>query len=111
MNNSKFQSILLGALLVLITHSGHTANQHEIIIQGFEFVPNQLEVAVGDRVTWINRDIVAHNIVLESKQTKLSPDLAKNEQYTYTVQAGLDYQCGLHPSMLGTLSVIPALQD
>ena len=31
-------------------------------IEGMKFVPERLEVAAGDRVTWTNRDFLPHSV-------------------------------------------------
>jgi plastocyanin len=82
---------------------------HQIEITAFEFVPKQLSVKVGDTVTWVNKDIVPHNVYNNTSKKAISPDLATGERFSYTVPAfktplTLDYFCNFHPSMLGKLS-------
>ena len=36
------------------------AKTHTVLIKGFKFVPEQLEVEAGDTVIWKNEDIVPH---------------------------------------------------
>ncbi len=79
---------------------------HEVIISGFEFVPDKLELSLGDTVTWVNKDIVPHNIAIEHAQYALSPDLARGEKFTLVVQTSLAYLCALHPSMKGKITIV-----
>ena len=70
-----------------------------------KFVPERLEVAAGDRVTWVNGDFVPHTVT--AKEAKIeSGDLAQNVRWTWTAKKGeLAYICRLHPVMKGTIVV------
>jgi plastocyanin len=121
-NGSKIRvliSVIIGSIFALIfgLASSNTlematsqampskTKQHQIVISGFEFVPKELTVSQGDRITWINKDIVPHNIAIDSDQDALSPDLASGEKFSFIVEDSLSYICGLHPSMQGKLIV------
>ena len=78
---------------------------HQIEISGFAFIPKELKVNAGDTITWINRDIVPHNIFDSTHKKSISPDLATGETYTFVVEIPMLYECGLHPSMKGNLSL------
>jgi len=78
---------------------------HQVIISNFEFKPSKLNVKVGDTVTWINNDIVPHNIAINMKQKALSPEIGSDQVFVYKVDKSLTYICGLHPSMKGKLIV------
>ena len=80
--------------------------QHQVIIQGFEFVPKELEVKRGDTIVWVNRDIVPHSIVISSSLEAVSPVLERGERYEHVVESTMIYECGLHPPMKGKL-IIP----
>lgn len=82
-----------------------TQTQHQIVITGFQFVPSELQVAVGDSITWVNQDIVPHSIFVNESQKTLSPEFDKNEEFTLQVENAFDYSCGLHPSMLGEIKL------
>jgi plastocyanin len=103
---------LLGTILTVIiiglakpAESTPAITQHRIIISGFEFVPKELTVSVGDKITWINNDIVPHNIAANTKQKSLSADFSSGETFSLIVKGSLSYICGLHPSMQGKLIV------
>lgn len=90
---------------------GVPANHHTVIILNFEFKPNQLKVLAGDSITWINKDIVPHNIALPDNKTTLSPYLKSGEKFTTTANQSLSYICGLHPSMKGKINIVNANTD
>ena len=79
---------------------------HFIEIKNFAFVPANVKVAKGDKVIWVNRDIIAHNIVNREKDNVLSKTLEKGDMFTFIVQNEMNYACGFHPSMLGSLQLI-----
>ena len=71
-----------------------------------KFVPDRLEVAVGDRITWTNRDFVTHSVTTRERGIE-SGDLTEGKSYTYVARkpGEIDYICRLHPVMHGTLIV------
>ena len=75
-------------------------------IRDFAFVPAKLYVQVGEKITWINRDGVGHNVVLQGGQL-VGPLLSQGQSWSHTfTQAGIyDYYCGPHPFMKGQIIV------
>ena len=71
-----------------------------------KFVPERLEVAAGDRVTWVNRDFVPHTVT--SKEAGIeSGELKENARWSWTAKkpGEMDYICRLHPVMKGVVIV------
>ena len=81
------------------------AIEHEIVISGFAFQPAEIRVAIGDHISWLNQDVVPHNIALPGSQAALSPTLQQGQRFSMTVTAEMAYICGLHPSMKGAIMV------
>ncbi len=99
---------LFSLLLIFSTsHAGeeqqHTV--HVIEIKGFEFVPAHVKLSRGDKVVWINRDSMPHNIVNRKGDITLSPTLAKGDEFSFIIKEDMDYACGFHPSMLGDIKL------
>ncbi len=72
------------------------------------FDPHTLTVTVGDRITWINKDLVPHTATAASDgQTFDSRSIASNASWTLVADnAGrYAYVCAFHPTMTGTLTV------
>lgn len=71
-----------------------------------KFVPERLEVAVGERVTWVNRDFVPHSVTAQAKGVE-SGELTEGKSFSYVAKSPgeLDYICRLHPVMKGKLVV------
>ena len=82
-----------------------STRHHQIEISGFAFTPKDIKVNIGDTISWINKDIVPHNIVDITQKKLLSADLSNGERHTFIVTDTMLYKCGLHPSMKGKLSL------
>ena len=93
----------------------NTVQTHRILITNFSFKPENLTVKIGDKIIWINKDFAPHNITKSKNLNKndnsveklLSPNLMEKEKFTLVVKEELNYFCGLHPSMKGTIKIDP----
>lgn len=90
-----------------------------IITLGFAFVPDETTLAEGSTLEFTNLDVAPHNVIA----LRNGPD-GKPAFRTETITAGTtvavegldklkagvyDYTCTLHPEMLGTVYVEPAV--
>lgn len=78
----------------------------EVNIEGFAFNPKEIEISVGDTITWTNLDSVRHTATSDNGVFD-SGLLSNGESWSYTFsEAGTyDYHCTPHPSMKGTIIV------
>jgi plastocyanin len=85
----------------------HPPVDHSVDIADFVFSPAGLKVRVGDRVTWINKDIVPHTATAKDNSWDTGA-LAPNQRQTVTVKAGMteSYFCRYHPSMVAKLNLV-----
>jgi plastocyanin len=92
------------ASLALACSSKRAPVVHRVEIQGMQFVPAELTVAVGDTVEWTNVDLVPHTVT--SPGLFDSGSLATRQPWRYTVtRAGeLAYTCTFHPTMHAKLT-------
>jgi plastocyanin len=74
-------------------------------IANFAFIPNSLEIQVGDTVTWTNLDRVGHRV--RSQPEFDSRNLREGETYSFTfLRPGrFDYRDPSYPNMEGTIRV------
>jgi amicyanin len=79
---------------------------HAVDIVGFAFAPATLTVAVGDTVTWTNRDPDIHTAT-STTETFDSGNLEQDESFSFTFTAAgtYDYLCTPHPFMTGRIVV------
>lgn len=83
-----------------------TGKTYTVVIKGFAFQPERLEVAAGDTVIWKNEDIVPHTATTTKKGFD-SKGLDPGQRWSYvTRRAGsFAYICSFHPTMKGELVV------
>jgi plastocyanin len=78
-------------------------------LKGLKFVPEKLTIKKGEKVTWINRDAVAHTVTSNETGGPLdSPMMQGGATYSHTFAAAgvFKYHCKPHSgSMYGTITV------
>ena len=84
-----------------------SARGTEAKIADFAFSPANIEVQVGDKITWTNDDADAHTVTATSGADFDSGTLAQGASFTFKAEeAGtIAYFCVIHPSMKGTITV------
>jgi plastocyanin len=92
---------LLGALSVL--NSAPSGKTHTVLIKGFEFVPERLEVEAGDTVMWKNQDIVPHTATAGNVFDSRQIDAGGSWSYTVGRKGNIPYICAFHPTMKAEL--------
>jgi plastocyanin len=72
------------------------------------FIPDEITVAPGTTVTWVNKEPMPHTVVDTNKGFR-SKILAKDGSFSFTfATAGeYDYLCSIHPNMKGKVIVKP----
>ncbi len=99
------------------------AEAAEVALANVKFEPREVEVSVGDTVTWTNEDTVLHTVtsgkgheqgvpgVSEGKDAQpdglFDHEMPEGETFSFTFdKAGtFDYFCAIHPGMTGTVVV------
>jgi len=73
------------------------------------FSPGTIRLRPGGKVTWTNRDKVAHTVTVgnELYSSLNSGELEEGERYTrvFDKQRKIGYRCTIHPNMEGTIFV------
>jgi len=73
------------------------------------FSPGTIRLRPGGKVTWTNRDKVAHTVTVgnELYSSLNSGELEPGERYTrvFDKQRKIGYRCTIHPNMEGTIFV------
>jgi plastocyanin len=75
-------------------------------VSGFRFQPDDVEVEVGEEVTWTNEDQVTHTATAVDGSfdvTMEGPDTTG--AHTFTEPGTYEYLCAVHESMNGTIVV------
>lgn len=100
----------LFALAVLFCSCTSPSDESEhrsytVEIRGMKFQPAEITVQKGDTVTWINRDLVKHDVTEIKNKEWQSPALALGESWSLVVEKDADYFCSLHQVMTAKLIV------
>ncbi len=98
---------LLAVLAISTCLWGASASRvHIILIQGFQFQPENLTVQAGDTVEWKNADIVPHTVTSDDK-TFHSGLIQPNHSWKLVARTpgSYSYSCTPHPNMKGMLVV------
>ena len=79
---------------------------HTIVIDATSFAPKFVRAKVGDRIVWVNKDLLVHTATAKRGAFD-SKEIAAGKSWSYTTSAKgqLDYKCTLHPTMKGSLLV------
>jgi plastocyanin len=83
-------------------------NAIDIKIGNFKFVPAEVTVAAGTRLSWLNQDDAPHLVIGTDPNSPIkSPPLDTDEQYSIVLAKPGTYRyfCSLHPQMTGTIVV------
>jgi len=111
-------AVLLVAMgiILLVQNSNHGTSGnlqvsstavHNVVITDTMFVPSQLIIKVGDKVSWTNNGVMGHTVTSDSGSELSSPTIAKDGTYSHTFSAAgtYSYHCAIHPSMTGVIIV------
>ncbi len=88
------------------TTTTQAAGGNAVTISGFAFSPATLNVAVGTKVTWTNKDSTTHTVSSDTNAFE-SGSLASGASYSYTFNTAgtYAYHCSIHTYMKGTVVV------
>lgn len=82
-----------------------TGKTHVILIKGFVFVPDRLEVSLNDAVIWKNEDIVPHRATAKKAFDSKGLDKGHSFRYVAKQKGSYSYICTYHPTMKAELVV------
>jgi plastocyanin len=80
----------------------------QVTIDNFTFDPPTLTIAVGTKVTWVNRDDVPHTATSTAKPRSFDSGTLDTDQqfsHVFTTPGTYDYFCAVHPKMTGQIIV------
>jgi plastocyanin len=93
-------------------HSAETAKveekkpaMHTVEMTQMKFNPAELKVKKGDKIIFVNHDIVAHDVTETSTKAWNSSPMADGQSWTLVATETVDYYCSIHPVMKGKVVV------
>jgi plastocyanin len=78
-----------------------------VSIANFLFGPEQVTVAAGAPVNWVNTDASPHQVTIRGDKPQRTAVLLKGQsaQLSFAQAGSYEYICGLHPNMKGKIEV------
>ena len=103
-------AVALTAITGCSNHNKETISERipgsdTVIINLMQFSPSTLNTNIGDTITWINKDLVAHNVKDTIHNLFYSDTLNTGKSYRWIVTGGANYICTIHPTMNGEIVV------
>lgn len=102
--------VCISALLVILAlaFSPAQCKDASVEITSSAFRPGNAVVDAGSTVTWTNNDTSSHKVIGDGGRFE-SGDLAPGKSFSlaFSSPGAYHYSCGTHPSMRGTVSVVP----
>lgn len=89
------------------TTSAPAAEEQTVEIADFAFSPEELTIAAGSTVTWVNQDPSLPHTATSDDEVFDSGSLTEGGEFSFTFdEAGtFAYFCEVHPTMRGTIVV------
>lgn len=78
---------------------------HTVEIKQMKFIPQELTVARGDTVVWVNNGITAHDVTAQPQPTWTSSSMPVGGSWKMIIDESSDYYCSIHVVMKGKLVV------
>lgn len=81
-------------------------NEVQIVIENFAFVPSEITIVPGTKVTWVNKDEAPHTATSTDKKFN-SGGLDTDDKWSlvFNDKGEFPYFCALHPHMTATITV------
>lgn len=81
------------------------ARELTVEIVRMQFVPADITVHKGDKIRFVNHDMVAHDVTEETSKKWSSSPLQPGQTWTLEVTGPASYYCSIHEVMKGKIRV------
>jgi plastocyanin len=83
------------------------ANEVKVSMKNIKYVPKNVQVRVGQKITWVNEDPVSHTVTAKQGADFDSGTVNSGGTFSFTPEkAGtIAYVCIIHPDQTGTITV------
>jgi len=103
----KLATAVLFVSFTIACSSPASAEAHIVEMRGLEFFPSSLDVAVGDTIVWVNKDVVPHTATADDGSWD-SGLMEEGDEYSLEIEDGTStgsYVCNFHPTMTGEINM------
>jgi plastocyanin len=98
---------LLTLAVVLAVASPAYAEIVRIETRNLDFLPASAKARVGDTIEWVNSDVFAHTATARNGDWNVMMPPKKTVTLKVTKPGTIAYFCRFHPTMTGTLEIVP----
>lgn len=108
--NMRAASLLMGLGMAMAPFVQAIAAERVVSIRDSVFVPEKLQIKVGDTVKWVNQEKrTSHSVLFPGTPSLESERMMPEESWSRQFEAAgrYSYTCGPHPHMLGEIEVTP----
>jgi plastocyanin len=82
-----------------------TYKSYIVEIKQMQFIPAVVNAQIGDTVTWINKDIVNHDVTEVATGAWTSGVMTLGKSWSLVIANSWDYYCSIHVVMIGRINV------
>jgi len=82
-----------------------TSEVYTVEIKEMKFVPDSITVQAGDKIVFVNRDMVTHDVTELPNKAWTSGPIVNGNFWTLTATQSADYYCSIHQVMKGKIIV------
>lgn len=95
------------AAIPIIMQPARAAERHDVLINQFEFLPQIMDVRVGDEIRWLNEDLAPHTATSDDESWDTG-GLETGDAGVVTVTEDMipTYYCAYHPHMKGEIRIL-----
>lgn len=104
------RAIVTGLSALLAVAGIALAADYQVVQRNQEFSIRDLEVRVGDRITFVNGDSVTHNLYSETKGLEFEIELqppGRSDTVTFARPGIVEVRCAIHSAMKLRVDVKP----
>ena len=101
---------LAAVLAIALAQAAHAHGPQEVVISKLVYAPAETTLHVGDTITWVNSDPIAHTATAKANapgglwEVLIPP--GKSATMQMTAAGTIDYYCRFHPNMKARLIVL-----
>jgi plastocyanin len=99
---------LLFAMSVMLASCGEKEvirRNHVVEIKNMKFIPGEIDVDKQDTVTFVNLDMVDHDVTEFNRRTWTSGVLKNGAKWSRVMDESVNYFCSIHVVMTGKIKV------
>lgn len=101
----ELQRVAVVAIMLTAAPLPAAAGTISVTIDNLQYAPAQVRARVGDTLTWINKDMVAHTATARAGGFDVTIPAGKSAGVKLRRPGRIDYYCRFHPNMTASVTV------